>query len=204
MTKQAPSANEEYLIYQTLAGTWPLHRGGEAERAEYLQRIQEYMVKALKEAKVTSSWVEPHEEWEKATTEFIARILDPAQSRKFLQSFGPFAGRISELGMVNSLTQLVLKCTTPGVPDFYQGTEIWSYTLVDPDNRRPVDYDERRRLLGSLSAASPAELLRDWPSGRIKLFVMQTLLSLRRDRPDSFSEGTYETDRGFRFIMPNG
>jgi (1->4)-alpha-D-glucan 1-alpha-D-glucosylmutase len=190
--EMAPSSNEEYLLYQTLVGTWPLKSEEEGGHGEYVRRIQEYMVKALKEAKVTSSWVEPNEEWEKATTQFVARILDPTEGRKFLRSFKPFARQIAELGMINGLTQLVLKCTTPGVPDFYQGTEIWNLSLVDPDNRRTVDFEERRRLLASLSNASPLDLLQDWPSGRIKLAVTHRMIQLRKGHPEVFELGSYE------------
>ena len=102
-------------------------------------RIQEYMLKALREAKVNSSWIEPNEEWEKALHEFIGKILDPANIR-FLNSFEPFAAKIAQWGAINSLSQTTLKLTLPGVPDFYQGSELWDFSLVDPDNRRPVDY----------------------------------------------------------------
>jgi (1->4)-alpha-D-glucan 1-alpha-D-glucosylmutase len=191
--QMAPSPNEEYLLYQTLAGAWPLDGLGDAEaRAQFIQRIQDYMIKALKEAKTHSSWVEPDQDWENATRSFVAAILDPARGRSFLRSFTPFAERLAELGAINSLTQTVLKCTTPGVPDFYQGCEIWDFSLVDPDNRRPVDYTRRRELLASLENANPGELMADWRSGRVKLFVTQRLLALRRERPQLFQNGSHE------------
>jgi (1->4)-alpha-D-glucan 1-alpha-D-glucosylmutase len=149
------------------------------------------MIKALKEAKENSSWVEPNEEWETATREFVAAILDPARGRRFLRAFAPFAERLAHLGALNSLAQTVLKCTTPGVPDIYQGCEVWDFSLVDPDNRRPVDYAHRTQLLATLDPASPAELLTDWRSGRIKLFVLQRLLQLRATAPALFAEGRY-------------
>ncbi len=189
--QMAPSPNEEYLLYQTLAGAWPLGGLSDETRPGFIERIQTYLLKALKEAKTNSSWVEPNEEWENAARAFVAATIDPQHGQRFLRSFVPFATRIAELGAMNSLTQTVLKCTAPGVPDFYQGCEIWDFSLVDPDNRRQVDYTHRQRLLASLADASPAELLADWPSGRIKLFVIQRLLALRREHPDLFQQGSY-------------
>ena len=164
-SQMAPSANEEYQLYQVLAGAWPLD---ESTRADFVKRIQEFMMKALKEAKENSSEIEPNEEWESATREFVATILDPARDKRFLRAFVPFAERIAQLGMLNSLAQTGLKCTTPGVPDIYQGCEIWDFSLVDPDNRRPVDYAHRQQLLASLDDAQPADILADWRSGRGK------------------------------------
>lgn len=184
----APSRNEEYLLYQTLLGSWPL---GEFDRADYISRIQQYMTKALKEAKINSSWTEPNEEWEKAVSTFIEQLLDPETSAEFLAEFTALAGRLAALGAMNSLTQLVLKSTTPGVPDFYQGSEIWDLSLVDPDNRRPVDYALRRSLLASLDGADPAQLLADWTSGRIKLHLSRQLLRLRREQAEFFREADY-------------
>ncbi|MDQ3621027.1 MAG: malto-oligosyltrehalose synthase [Verrucomicrobiota bacterium] len=188
----APSAGEEYLLYQTLAGAWPLEEASGESRAEFQQRIQEYLGKAIKEAKVNSSWIEPNEAWEEAVRSFVARLLDPVTGRRFLKAFHPVAKRISELGAVNSLAQTVLKCTTPGVPDIYQGTETWNFSLVDPDNRRSVDFQECRTLLAAARASSPGEMLEHWPDGRIKVFVLHRLLSLRRTRPDLFRAGSYQ------------
>ena len=186
--QMAPSPNEEYLLYQVLAGAWPLD---ESMHARFAERVQEFMLKALKEAKENSSWVQPNEEWENAAREFVAAILDPVRGKRFLRSFTPFAARIAQLGAQNSLAQTVLKCTTPGVPDIYQGCEVWDFSLVDPDNRRPVDYAHRQQLLASLDGASPADLLADWRSGRIKLFILQRLLRLRADFPECFGEAGY-------------
>jgi (1->4)-alpha-D-glucan 1-alpha-D-glucosylmutase len=188
----APDANEEYLIYQTLLGSWPLAPMDEAGRESYLKRLQEYMGKALHEAKVNSSWIEPNEAWDRAVNEFVARILDPARGNRFLPTFVPFAERIARLGAFNSLSQVVLKLTTPGVPDTYQGSEMWDFSLVDPDNRRPVDYELRRGQLAALeSGSSPSVLLEEWRDGRIKLFVTRTLLRFRRDHPELFGQGSY-------------
>jgi len=189
--RAAPSPNEEYLLYQTLAGAWPLARFDESARANFVARIQDYMVKALKEAKLNSSWIEPDEEWEKATREFVATILDPQRGRKFLRHFEPFVEKIAPLGAGNSLAQLALKCTAPGVPDFYQGCETWDLTLVDPDNRRPIDYESRRALLAKIEGATAAMLLEDWRSGGVKLFTMRQLLRLRHELEGVFANGSY-------------
>jgi len=155
--------------------------------------VQEYMVKALHEAKVNSSWTEPNSEWDKVVGEYIAKILTPRRGNRFLADFEPLADRISELGMVNSLAQTVLKITIPGVPDIYQGQELWDFSLVDPDNRRPVDYEARAKQLETLLKIPPpgSELLREWRDGRIKLLVTQKLLRFRRQNPALFRCGTY-------------
>lgn len=189
--ENAPSANEEYLLYQTLLGAWPMESLNEENRQEFVSRIQEYMLKALKEGKTNSSWIQPNEEWEQATMDFIARILNPRISKPFLRAFEPFAGQVALMGAWNSLSQLVLKCTLPGVPDVYQGTELWDLSLVDPDNRRPVDFALRRQYLASLEGMSPGDLVNDWKSGRIKLFVLQRLLCFRRDHAQFFREADY-------------
>ena len=190
----APDKNEEYLLYQTLVGSWPLEPlGDETTRAEYVQRIQQYMEKALREAKVNSSWIEPNQAWDDAVRDFVADILSPKRAPRFLESIESFAKPVAQLGAINSLSQLVLKVTAPGVPDFYQGNEIWDFSLVDPDNRRPIDYALRRELLASLAAnPSPAELLENWQDGRIKLFVTQRLLRFRREHPGLFQQGDYQ------------
>ncbi|MBV9009245.1 MAG: malto-oligosyltrehalose synthase [Verrucomicrobia bacterium] len=191
---EAPDANEEYLLYQTLLGTWPIDASGAAlpaASADYISRIQEYMAKALKEAKLNTSWIQPNEEWDNATAEFIASILLSSSRNRFLPAFLPVAEEIARLGAINSLAQLVLKLTSPGVPDIYQGTELWDDSLVDPDNRRPVKYELRRELLLSAASASPQELLRCWPDGRIKMYVTQRLLHLRRDDAELFRDGSY-------------
>ena len=189
---RAPSANEEYLIYQTLLGTWPLSDFRDTERREYVDRIQQYMVKAVKEAKVNSSWIEPNEAWEEATTSFVEKILDEETNGKFCRDLAELAQLVARLGAINSLAQAIIKCTAPGVPDFYQGTEVWDFSLVDPDNRRKVDYLARRRLLASLRHAHPRELLEDWQSGRIKLFVIKRLLAFRAENQRLFLKGSYQ------------
>src|SRR6266581_1702130 len=191
---EAPDGNEEYLLYQILLGTWPVQLSGvpeEAATAEYIGRIQAYMGKALHEAKLNTSWIQPNEEWDAAMHDFVRRILDSSSRSKFLPGFLPVVQEIARLGAINSLTQTLLKLTSPGVPDIYQGNEIWDYSLVDPDNRRPVDYKRRREMLESLSQAKPGELMQTWPDGRIKMFLTQRVLRFRREDPDLFERGEY-------------
>jgi (1->4)-alpha-D-glucan 1-alpha-D-glucosylmutase len=191
---EAPDANEEYLLYQTLLGTWPMRTNGEPEpmaAPEYVERIQTYMAKALHEAKINTSWIQPNEEWDAAMRDFVARILEPSPRNKFLPVFIPVAKEIARLGSVNSLSQTLLKLTSPGVPDIYQGNEIWDYSLVDPDNRRPVDYKLRRDMLESLATASPQDVVRTWPDGRIKMFLTQRVLQFRREHIELFQRGEY-------------
>ncbi|MEP6821683.1 MAG: malto-oligosyltrehalose synthase, partial [Chthoniobacterales bacterium] len=191
---EAPDPNEEYLLYQTLLGTWPVDAAGlpvASATKEYIARIQEYMTKALKEAKVNTSWIQPNEQWDTATRDFISKILEPGPKNKFVPAFVALAEEIARLGAINSLAQVLLKCTAPGVPDIYQGNELWDLSLVDPDNRRPVDYDRRRQMLADLKDATPEALLGNWPDGRIKLFLTLRLLQFRREQPDLFRDATY-------------
>src|SRR5438045_5682922 len=191
---EAPDANEEYLFYQTILGTWPMQANGEPEpapTADYIERIQAYMAKALKEAKINTSWIQPNEEWDAAMHDFVARILDSSPTNKFLSIFLPAAKEIGRLGTINSLTKTLLTLTSPGVPDIYQGTEIWDYSLVDPDNRRLVDYKRRREMLDRLRQATPEELWQTWPDGRIKMFLIQRALQFRGENADLFKRGEY-------------
>jgi (1->4)-alpha-D-glucan 1-alpha-D-glucosylmutase len=187
----APDRNEEYLLYQTLLGAWPLEVLTDENRAGFVARIQDYMVKALHEAKVNSSWLEPNAAWDDAVRAYVAAILAPGARNRFPASFAPLAERVAEIGMVNSLAQTVLKLTCPGVPDFYQGSELWDLFLVDPDNRRPVDYGLRRERLAAIEHASAQELLAQWRDGRIKMFVTQRLLALRPQHAALFASGSY-------------
>ena len=191
---EAPDRNEEYLLYQILLGTWPTEPFGEMPddaREKYIDRIRQYMAKALKEAKVNTSWIRPNEQWDSAMGNFVSRILEKSPKNKFLPSFTPVAEEIARLGAINSLSQLLLKLAAPGVPDIYQGNEIWDYSLVDPDNRRPVDYARRQKMLEGLQNAQIAELLGSWPDGRIKLFSTQRLLLFRRNHLELFQSGSY-------------
>ena len=154
---EAPDRNEEYLALPDVArhlADADVRERATRRGAEYIARIQHYMAKALKEAKLNTSWIQPNEQWDAAMAEFVARILDPRRaivSRSFL----PVAEEIARLGAINSLSQTLLKLTAPGVPDIYQGNEIWDFSLVDPDNRRPVDYVRRKKMLDGLSEATP-------------------------------------------------
>jgi (1->4)-alpha-D-glucan 1-alpha-D-glucosylmutase len=182
----APDGNEEYLLYQSLVGAW----AGLSD--EFRDRVKQYMKKALAEAKVHTSWINPEAEYEAAVATFIDRVLDPAASPEFLEDLTAFAGRVAFFGRVNSLAQTLVRCTAPGVPDTYQGTEAWDLVLVDPDNRRPVDFAARAAWLNDLAgegrAAEPARRPDD---PRIKLFVTASALRCRRDRPDLFARGGY-------------
>lgn len=187
----APDANEEYQLYQALVGTWPFSAGDEPAFAERLGR---YVTKALREAKVNTSWMSPDEPYEQAVLAFVARLLDPA--RPFLAAFRPFQARVAAIGTWNSLAQLLIKCTAPGVPDFYQGSEFWDLSFVDPDNRRPVDYERRREALDALRATEPgpslaASLLASRQDGRVKLFTLMRALAVRHEQPLLFEEGAY-------------
>ena len=191
---EAPDANEEYLLYQILLGTWPVQVSGEPETIApegYVERIRTYMAKALHEAKLHSSWIQPNTLWDDAMHTFVANILESSAKNKFLPIFLPMARDVAQLGAINSLSQTLLKLTSPGVPDIYQGTEIWDDSLVDPDNRRPVDYKKRREMLESLDGARPEELLQNWPDGRIKMFLIQRLLQFRRSHAELFQRGDY-------------
>src|SRR3712207_1670028 len=148
--KGAPDRNEEYLLYQTLLGAWPFAAMSKQEHAAFVERIQNYMQKALKEAKINTSWINPNEAWDEAVRQFVARILDDSPNNAFLQDFRPFAEIVARYGVFNSLAQTLLKLTVPGVPDIYQGNDLWDLSLVDPDNRRPIDYGRRAALLREL------------------------------------------------------
>ncbi len=195
-----PGRNEEYLLYQTLMGAWPLEVMDEDGHARFVGRIQAYMNKAVKEAKEYSSWISPDAEYEEGLKQFIDRLLDRSTSNPFLEEFLHFQARVAQYGLYNSLSQLLLKIAAPGVPDFYQGTELWDFSLVDPDNRRPVDFEKRASLLGDLihdSAAAPdraafiQELFARRVDGRIKLYLTAEALRYRRDHRALFHSGEY-------------
>ncbi|MCH8158124.1 MAG: malto-oligosyltrehalose synthase, partial [Nitrospinae bacterium] len=154
----APDRNEEYLFYQTLLGVWTSRYENPAHLPELIERLVRYMDKAVKEAKVHGTWTDPNEAYGSAVERFIREVLDPAKDNPFLESFLAFQKRISPLGAVNSLAQVVFKIAAPGVPDFYQGTELWDLSLVDPDNRRPVDFTARRRALAELQRLLNGEI----------------------------------------------
>jgi (1->4)-alpha-D-glucan 1-alpha-D-glucosylmutase len=195
---EAPDANEEYLLYQTLIGAWPLEPVADDARREFRERIERYMEKALKEAKVHTSWINPNQAYDAAVCEFVRRLLEPEPANEFLADFLRFQERVAQAGAWNSLAQTLIKITAPGVPDFYQGSELWSFSLVDPDNRAPVDYSSRRQHLEELSRRAAADLLGlagelvpRWRDGRIKLFLTWRALGFRRSHRRLFAEGAY-------------
>jgi (1->4)-alpha-D-glucan 1-alpha-D-glucosylmutase len=176
-----PDKNTEYFLYQTLAGAWPIDK----------ERLIPYMEKATREAKQQTSWTQQNVEFEDALRSFIERILD---SRTFVADLETFVARITDAGRINSLAQTLLKSTAPGVPDTYQGSELWDLSLVDPDNRRPVDYDQRLELLQELDAGMSAEdIARRMDTGLPKLWLIHQALMLRRDHPEWFgADARYE------------
>jgi (1->4)-alpha-D-glucan 1-alpha-D-glucosylmutase len=193
-----PSANEEYFLYQTLVGAWPLAPMNSEEHREFVARIHGYMEKALREAKVNTSWVSPNTEYEAAFHSFLDALLDRSTSKPFFDDFIPFQARIATAGIFNSLSQTLLKITSPGLPDFYQGTEVWNFSLADPDNRRAVDYHRLQTLLARLRAAesdNPAplvdRLVAEPTDGSLKLFVTRSALCFRRDNRALFAKGSY-------------
>ena len=182
---RAPSATFEYMLYQTLLGAWQPDDDG------FVERIQAYALKAAREGKQETSWLNPNPAYETGLQTFVARILDRAQSAEFLESLETLARRVSLLGALNSLAQVTLKATMPGLPDFYQGTEFWDFSLVDPDNRRPVDFAARADSLKALQAPGWKRLADDWQDGRLKLAWTRHLLKLRTELVDVFADGDY-------------
>ena len=193
----APDSNEEYLVYQTLVGTWPLFSMNDTEHAAYVDRIQHYMEKALHEAKIHTSWISPNNEYDQAVHEFVAKVLEPSAGNAFLEDFRQFQASIARAGMWNSLSQVLLKIASPGAPDFYQGTELWSFHLVDPDNRGQIDFGIRRKMLAALRSknggnkALVERLMNNPCDGAIKLYVTSRALHLRRDERELFARGFY-------------
>jgi (1->4)-alpha-D-glucan 1-alpha-D-glucosylmutase len=190
-----PDANDEYFLYQTLLGTFPFEDG---ESADFLNRIKDYMLKAVREAKVNTAWLRPNKEYEQAFLSFIERVLSPKESN-FLQYFRPFQQQIAEYGIYNSLSQVLIKNTAPGVPDLYQGAELWELSLVDPDNRRPIDYQKRRKFLQEIKVKSSQdilqllkELIATKEDGKIKLFLTHQLLKARKEYTEVFKNGNYQ------------
>ncbi|HEX4611391.1 MAG TPA: malto-oligosyltrehalose synthase, partial [Urbifossiella sp.] len=183
-----PDRNEEYLLYQTLVAVW----GDGTPADEFKSRVQAFTKKALCEAKVHSSWINPDPDYEAAVARFVDRALDPEQSPEFLADLAAFVERVGYLGRVTGLAQTVIRCTAPGVPDTYQGTEGWDFSLVDPDNRRPVDYAARRQWLAELDAAAdPRALAANLCDPRAKLFAASRALRARRAHADLFARGEY-------------
>ena len=185
---RSPSAAFEYMLYQGLVGAWPLAGRDDA----FLERMQAYALKAAREGKQETSWLNPHAAYEAGLRTFLARILDPTLSAEFLGSLQSFTQRASLLGALNSLSQITLKATIPGVPDFYQGTEFGDFSLVDPDNRRPVDFAARASALASVETPDWESLTQNWIDGRIKLAWTRHLLKLRAELAEVFTHGDYQ------------
>lgn len=195
----APSRNDEYLFYQTLLGIWPVTEPDAASRADLQERIEAYMLKAMREAKSHTSWINPNTDYEEATLTFLRRVLEPNESR-FLDDFIGFAHHIARCGMYNSLTQKLLTLTVPGVPDNYQGSELNCLRLVDPDNRQPVDFDRYQRLLNLIMHDLPPDqqlpvylqsLHDTLEDGRVKFYMTWRVLNFRRDHLQTFQQGSY-------------
>ena len=192
-----PDANEEYLFYQTLVGMWPW-KIEQRSREETIQRVQDYMTKAVHEAKVNLSWINPNSEYTDALRNFIHAVLaERPRANSFVSLLESFLQSVGYFGAINSLAQTTLKLMSPGNPDIYQGTELWDFSLVDPDNRRPVDFAVRRQIISELRLASVepnkvcAELLENYQDGRIKMWITMRGLELRREHPELFHKGSY-------------
>jgi len=193
--RPVPDPGEEILLYQTLLGAWPLEPG---EMGSFPERVRDYMVKAVREAKVHTRWIRPNPEYERAVRDFVTALLVDGEGAPFREDFLPFQAKVAHYGAQNGLAQLTLKIASPGIPDFYQGAELWDLRLVDPDNRGPVDFPLRVRLLAELKEQERqgliplvGELLPAWKDGRIKLFVTCRALNFRRERRDLFLSGAY-------------
>ncbi len=191
--RRIPDKNDEYFLYQTLVGAWPAQP---QDVPEFAGRLREYLVKAVREAKVHTAWIKPDQAYEEAFVRFAEGILDPGHA--FIQEFLPFQRRIAFFGLFNSLAQTLIKITAPGIPDFYQGSELWDLSLVDPDNRRPVDFVHRQKALQAIREAIPTDqamlglsLLKNWEDGRVKLFLIHQALKARRRNAELFSQGEY-------------
>src|SRR4051812_16980361 len=205
----APSRTDEYLFYQSLLGIWPPGTPSAADLKSISERLNAFMLKAAREAKVHTSWINPDQEYEAALERFVTTAL---ANDLFVKDVADAAARISRLGMLSGLSQAVIKVASPGVPDYYQGTELWDFSLVDPDNRRPVDYAARKSLLKRLDSASSGRLLETLADGTAKLQVIRKGLEVRREFVDVFRQPAYlplyadggKEDHIVAFAMRNG
>ncbi len=187
----APNGNEEYYIYQTLLGSFPFDQN---ELPEFTDRLTIHVTKALREAKVNTNWVSPNLPYEEAATSFVKALLEQKETNAFLQEFTSFHKKIAFCGFINSLSQTLIKITSPGIPDFYQGTELWDLNLVDPDNRRQVDFQKRQRYLDEIKNLKPSGvqgLLSSFEDGKIKIFEITKALEARNKNIDLFQQGDY-------------
>jgi (1->4)-alpha-D-glucan 1-alpha-D-glucosylmutase len=212
---EAPARNDEYLLYQILIGSWPsqavlpasentagkIRQPADHAAPAFIDRIKEFMVKAVREAKEKTSWANPNTDYEEAVTRFVENVLDPGRSSEFLADFVPFQKYVARVAMFHGLSRTLIKLTSPGVPDIYQGNEIWEFSLVDPDNRRPVDYGLRRQMLdrfetGAKQEGEPvlsqlSEMMHSLEDGRVKLYLIWKTLNLRKQFPSLFTNGEY-------------
>ncbi|MGI0485011.1 malto-oligosyltrehalose synthase [Pantanalinema rosaneae CENA516] len=194
--KIVPDRNDEYFLYQTLIGAFPFEQ---AEFPQFVERLKNYVIKAIREAKVHTAWLRPDSAYEEGYLKFVDQVLLDDSSNEFLQAFRPFQQRVAEYGVFNSLSQVLLKNTIPGVPDLYQGCELWDLSLVDPDNRRPVDYQRRMAFLEEIKAKiaqNPLDLIKELlltkEDGRVKLFLTAQVLQARKNYLDLFQQGNYQ------------
>jgi (1->4)-alpha-D-glucan 1-alpha-D-glucosylmutase len=189
----APDRNDEYFFYQTLIGSFPFDK---KEFPGFVERLKAYIIKAIREAKVHTNWLRPDDDYENAYIAFVESVLKDSEDNLFLQSFLPFQRKIQHYGVCNSLSQTLLKLTSPGVPDIYQGSELWDLSMVDPDNRRPVDFGKRLELLKKLKKKNMLkpieELLRAPEDGRLKLYLIHRVLQARRAHAELFQRGGYQ------------
>jgi (1->4)-alpha-D-glucan 1-alpha-D-glucosylmutase len=189
------------LLYQTLIGGWEMGAETAQGRGAFLERLSNHMRKAIRESKTHSHWTEPNLPYEAATEGFIHALLSDSKDNSFLHDFMLFQRKVAFFGLFNSLAQVALKLTAPGVPDVYQGTELWDYNMVDPDNRRPVDYEKRRRMLADMRRKVNEEgveisgfirgLLQNHQNGQIKMYLVWRILQMRRRQRSLFERGAY-------------
>jgi (1->4)-alpha-D-glucan 1-alpha-D-glucosylmutase len=193
-----PTANEEVIFYQAMLGVWPLEPFDNLDKNSLHSRLEEFFLKAAKEAKTETNWLSPNEGHESALRRFVSSVVTAPVNDPFIADFLRLHKEIAFLGACNSCSQLLLKMSAPGIPDFYQGNELWNFCLTDPDNRQPVDFRRRITSLENLKSqgAEPPiscieDLLNDWPSGRLKLHLTTRVLNFRRSHPALFSSGSY-------------
>jgi len=190
-----PEPNTEMFLYQTLIGAWPLYKG---EVPKFKKRLKACMLKAAREAKVFTNWLSPNPEYESALIAFLESILESSDQNEFLKDLLQFEKKIAYYGALNAIAQALLKITSPGVPDFYQGTELWDFSLVDPDNRRPIDFKRRVKYLNEIIQQEAGDqqslirqLLSSWEDGRVKLYVTYKTLNVRKSHKHLFIDGQY-------------
>jgi len=193
--RAVPAANDEYFFYQTLVGAYPFD---ESENATFVGRVKDYLLKSVREAKLHTAWLRPDTAYEEGFLEFVDKVLEPSESNQFMQEFLPFQKWVASYGIFNSLSQTLLKYTAPGVPDTYQGTELWDLSMVDPDNRRPVDYQQRISFLNDIKEKAQTDVLKlidelfsSQEDGRIKLFLTYRVLQARKENLAVFQKGDY-------------